>query len=252
MFSRKMIILAVVLFAVCLLGQMPCQAQSKQSNVLYAQPAQLTLNGDQDADPEAASATLREKFYPIGWSRDGKFAYYVEPADEACGCYFAQLVIQDLRTDKILWQRRYNSEQSGVNTLKKYWARSRKEFSRQLAQYGIKAQKQFILQNSAINYQKDVLTPEIKVNTISDDGFSVTGDVVLQLISKKMGRKTIYEKKFDPKKVEGFLDAEISGSLLSPFEPRAAIVMIETYRGYEGPPHVTRIKIVGATLGTGF
>jgi hypothetical protein len=253
MLPRKIIVLTVVLFAVCLLGRIYCQAQSEQSNVLYAEPARLMLKGDENAGKEEETGTLiREKFYPIGWSKDGKFAYYVEPPDQACGCYFAKLVIQDLRTDKILWERRYNSQDKPEDTLEKYWAKNQKEFSRQLAQYGIEAQKQFSLQHSAIKYQKDVLIPKIKVNTTTEDELAIKGSVVLQLISKEKGRKTIYERKFDPKKYEGFLDAKISGSLLSPFEPQAAIVIIETYRGWEGPPHVTEIRIVGTTLTTGF
>src|SRR5205814_3361425 len=53
---------------------------------------------------------IPESFYPIGWSKDGKFAYYYEPVDEACGCYFAHLVIQDMRTDKVLWEFKYNQD----------------------------------------------------------------------------------------------------------------------------------------------
>ena len=56
---------------------------------------------------------LEDKFYPIGWSKDGKFAYFVEPADEACGCYFGTFVIQDLKTDKVLWQHRHVSDEMG-------------------------------------------------------------------------------------------------------------------------------------------
>ena len=253
MLSKKIIVLAVVLFAVCFFGRMHSLAQSKQSKILYAEPARLMLSGDEKADREAETGSLlRETFYPIGWSKNGAFAYYVEPADEACGCYFAQLVIQDMRTDKVLWERSYNSENGGADTLKKYWAKSRKEFSRKLAQYGIRAQKKFALQSSAFNYQKDVLTPELKNNTNTEDEFAVSGNIGVQLISKQKGRKTIYERKFDPKKYEGFLDAEIAGSLLSPFETRAAIIMVETYRGWEGLPHITQIRIVGATLTTGF
>jgi hypothetical protein len=48
------------------------------------------------------------------------------------------------------------------------------------------------------------------------------------------------------------MDAELVGSLISPFEPRAVVIMVETHRGWEGPPHVTEIRIVGATLTTGF
>ncbi len=250
---RKINVPAIALFAIFLFGQIPCKAQGKQSNVLYAQPTRLMLKGDKNAvEEEKKGILLREKFYPIGWSKDGKFAFYVEPADEACGCYFAKLVIQDLRTDKILWERSYNSDGNSQVTLKKYWAKNQKEFSQKLAQYRIRAQKQFALQNPAINYKKDVLTPEIKVNVTVNNEYAVTGNVILQLISKEKGRKTIYEKKFDPKKYESFRNAEISGSLLSPFEPRGAIVIIETYRGYEGPPNITKIRIVGTTLTTGF
>jgi hypothetical protein len=251
--SRKLIVFAFALFTVCLFGEIPCRAQTKQSNVLYAEPARFMLKGDGNADKETGTAALlREQFYPIGWSKDGKFAYYVEPADEACGCYFGELVIQDMRMDKILWQRDYNSDGKPEDTLKKYWAKNRKEFSRKLAQYGIVAQKRFTLQNSKINYQKDVLIPEIKVNTAVDNEDKVAGNVLLQLISKQRGRKTIYEKKFDPKKYEGFRGAETAGGLLSPFEPRAAIIMVETYRGWEGPPNITQIRIVGTSLTTGF
>lgn len=253
MLSRKIIVLAAALFAVCLVGQITCQAQSRQSNVLYAEPARLMLPGDENAEREAKTGSaLRETFYPIGWSKDGKFAYYVEPADEGCDCYFAELVIQDLRTDKVLWSRSYDSENGGAKTIKKYWAKNRKEFSRKLAQYGIRAQKRFALQNSAINYQKDALTPEMENNTDVEDEFAVTGNVVVRLLSREKGSKTIYERKFDPKKYEGFLDAEISGSLPSPFEPRAAIVIIETYRGWEGLPRITQIRVVGTSLTTGF
>lgn len=75
---------------------------------------------------------MTESFFPIGWSKDGKLAYYVEPVDEACGCYFAHLVIQDLRTDKIIWEFKYDQseeaeqntgEMRGPDTIRKLWKR---------------------------------------------------------------------------------------------------------------------------------
>lgn len=251
--SPRNIFVVAAFCVVCLFGQTPGAAQDTQSNIMFAEPSWLMLKGDENAEQEEESGTLiRETFYPIGWSKDGVFAYYVEPPDEACGCYFAHLVVQDLRTDKILWERKYSSEDKPEDTLEKYWAKNQKEFSGKLAEYGIVAQKQFMLHDSAIRYQKDVLTPKLTDTSSTEDNFYITGSVVLQLISKKKGRKTIYAKKFNPKKVEGFLGAELSGSLLSPFEPRAAIIMIETYRGWEGPPHTTQIRIVGADLTAGF
>lgn len=252
MLPRKTIVLAA-LFAVALVGQIVCRAQGVQN--LYAEPTRIKLSGDETEEYESGKL-IREYFYPIGWSKDGALAYYVEPPDEACGCYISRLVIQDLRTDKILWEKSYMGDdvQGEEETRQTYWRKHQKEFSGKLAQYGIVAQKRFALQNPVINYRNDRLTPElkVKVETPGNSLFSTSGNVVLRLVSKTNGAKTLYEKKFDPEAYEGFLDAELSGSLLSPFEPRAAVIMIETYRGYEGPPHVTRVRIVGANLTNGF
>lgn len=252
MFSRKIIVLAAALFAGCLFGQIPCRAQRAQSKVSYAEPKRLILPGDENAEKEMQTGMLlRENFYPIGWSKSGAFAYYIEPPDEGCDCYFARLVILDLRTDKILWQRSYNSENGGANSLRTYWKKSQKEFSRQLARYGIKAQKQFDLQPSPFNYQNDVLTPKLTEKIEIKDIFA-EGSVVLQLLSKAKGAKTVYEEKYNPKDYSSFRSAEIAGTLISPFEPRGAIVMVETHRGWEGLPEITQINIVGATLTTDF
>ena len=70
-------------------------------------------------------------------------------------------------------------------------------------------------------------------------------------MSKDKGGKMIYEKNYK-KGYDSIRGAEIGGVLLSPFEPRTAVIMVETHRGYEGPPNITKIKIVGATLTDGF
>lgn len=252
MLSKNPIALAAVFLITCLLEANFNQAQSK-SNILYAQPTRLMLKGDKNSsDENDPNALLREKFYPIGWSKDGKFAYYVEPADEACGCYIAQLIVQDLWTDKILWRKSYNSENGGADTLAKYWKKNQAEFSRQLAAYKIIAKKNFTLFDSTFDFQTDVLSPEIDVKTSIDADQRVSGKVILRLLSKQKGRKTIHEKTYVAKNYDSFRNAEIAGSLLSPFEARAAIIVVETHRGWEGPPNITRIRINGAALTVGF
>jgi hypothetical protein len=121
MLSRKIFVLTAAFFAIFLFGQTLCEAQSKKSSSLYAKPSRLMLKGDEnEVKEEETGQLLREKFYPIGWSKDGKFAFLVEPPDEACGCYFAHLVIQDLLTDKILWERKYEGEEAVEETLQNY------------------------------------------------------------------------------------------------------------------------------------
>ncbi len=251
-------IITAGLFLICAtaFGQNYAAAQNKPSNALYAVPSQLLFPGDEkEAEEFEKGILLHEHFYPIGWSKDGKFAYYVEPADEACGCYFSQLVIQDLRTDKILWERSYSDEKKAegvpLDTLENYWRKNRREFSRKLAQYGIVPTAKFDLRASPINFRNDTLTFNLTENIEFEDIFSI-GGFRLQLISKEKGAKTIYKEEFEAKDYSNFQTAEIGGALISPFESRAAAVVIETHRGWEGPPNVTQIRIVGAWLIDGF
>jgi len=93
-----------------------------------------------DLTPARYLGLIPESFYPIGWSRDGKFAYYYEPVDEACGCYFARLVIQDMRTDKFLYEFEYNQDDlmdadgnmPPEDDIQKLWAKNKTLFSRKL------------------------------------------------------------------------------------------------------------------------
>ena len=95
---------------------------------------------------------LTELFYPIGWSRDGKFAYYSEPADEECGCYFAELAIVDMRTDKVLWQFKNNWEERVAadgspieDDIRKLWNRNAKTFEEKLREHKIEQAARFSL-----------------------------------------------------------------------------------------------------------
>lgn len=255
-FMRKIIVSVLFLFVICLNGADNLSfAQGRNSKTIYNVPSILELtnnssNGDVSVTP---TARIIEKFYPIGWSKDGKFAFYTEPADEACGCYFAELVIQDLRTDKIIWQKKYNSENGGADDLQKYWTKNQKEFSRRLAQYGIVPNKDFTLLDSPLKTADHTVNVDLFSDVkIAEDTYNSKGNVILKLLSDKKGAKTVYQKTYNGKGYDGVMNAEIGGILLSPFEPRSAIVLIETRRGYEGPPNITNIKIVGATLNGGF
>lgn len=71
----------------------------------------------------------------------------------------------------------------------------------------------------------------------------------LRLISKRYGEKVLFEKSF-PDAMP--LDMNVQAFLKSPHEPRIAVILVEVYRGYEGPTHTGHIEIAGASLATGF
>ncbi|MEP7149270.1 MAG: hypothetical protein ABI857_10335 [Acidobacteriota bacterium] len=200
-------------------------------------------------------------FYPIGWSRDGKFAYYVEPVDEACGCYFAELVIQDLRTDEELWKFR-NEPQSRVNDkgesipddMRKLWRRNQKMFSEKLREHGIVPQSRFALLGRTFVSGGRTYTAKVTAKKGNDsDDMKRVKSVELEFSTPRLGKKTIFTAAYEGDEMYvSPLEVAVAGAFKSPFENRAAIVMIRVQRGWEGPPHTVEAQIAGSDLGTGF
>lgn len=245
---KHILIFAALLFFNFSAGQRFVQAQT------FSQPKRLMFAGDEKESEETQNAVLlREHFYPIGWSKDGKFAYLVEPVDEACGCYFANLVVQDMRTDKIIWSNDYEGRENANESLKSHWRKNQKLFSRKLAQYKIVAGKNFKLLESPLTVGGDSVKIDLSSTVgLAEDAYSSKGSVVLKLISKQKGSKIAYRKSYNGEGSDGIMEINQGGVLRSPFESRTAIVLIETKRGWEGPPHITQIRIVGADLTGGF
>jgi hypothetical protein len=254
--------------ALLLLGSLPALAGNNQGDALYRPPAEVRLQGlirrrlASFYGSRPGQELIVERFYPIGWSKDGKLAYYVEPGDEACGCYFAKLVIKDLKSDKVLWQFDYDSsdlqdtmKNRTPESLAALWRYKRELFNSKLKEHNIIAQARFALSPFPAAYEGDQLTADLKTKEATreeqDQSLGVIKSASLQLSSKRKGRKTIFEQTY---KVDESLplDMKVLGYLKSPCEPRVAVVMVEVWRGYEGPPHTTHTTIVGSTLDTGF
>ncbi len=250
---HMLLLTAVVVSGSAILGT----AQKRDIDTPLPKPERRKLVGMGEPDPDVrweAQKYLTESFYPIGWSRDGKLAYLVEPPDEACGCYFAKFVIQDLKTDKIIWQDQYTGEieVKPEEDLNSFWPQRRKMYSAKLREHGIEPHRDFKLLGPRISFEGDVITPRIDIDITTDGVFEVEGKVTVNMDSKRLGTKVIRQDVYKKEDVNGFRNAEIAGVLLSPFEPRAAVIIVEELRGYEGPPNITRVKIVGSTLKTGF
>ena len=116
---------------------------------------------------ENAIPILNAVFYPLGWSTDGKFAYAIEPPDEAVGSYFLNVYIQDLVTDKLLWKQNYQSEPEstvGPQSFAAYWAENEKTIKAQFAKYSIVESEQTDLMTGPIPYQSDRLHTKCRKN----------------------------------------------------------------------------------------
>lgn len=239
-------------------------AQTKQ----YAEPHELKIEslvrrtfpsyfGKRQRYPQL----IPENFYPIGWSRDGKFAYYVEPVDEACGCYFAMLVIQDMRTDKEVWKFKYSQDDSyvgdkmtGPGDIRSLWKKNQKLFSEKLAENGIVASRSVMLGKTFTSGGRRFTASAMKKRGPNADGYEDRVNLyTISLSAPKLGTKKVFTSEDHTKDDYWFmLDAGLIGVISSPFEDRVAIIAVEVMRGYEGPPHTGDIRLVGADLKSGF
>jgi len=247
MVLRKIITPIAIMLVGFIITDFCARAQDVQRRSFYNKPVELKLVG---------SSPLKERFYPIGWSKDGKFAYIVEPADEACACYFAKLVIKDLKTDTVLWGFDYESTAFGEKdnmpkSLPAFWRSNYTLFSKKLREHKIRQEKSFALLPFPALYQGDELTARLSLERNGQTWLKEAVSAIrLQVNSKRRGKKIVYEKADVADLM--ILDVMRLGYLKSRFEPRVAILLLEGHRGYEGPPDVPKINIIGSDLFSGF
>lgn len=255
--------IVLFLLTVGLLTTSLVRSQNKSTTVrTFSNPVELKLKVnrlDYNRKNHLGGDFEIENFYPVGWSKDGKFAYYIEPVDEACGCYFGKLVILDLRNDSVVWQFDYSSDEDEESKPKKpkslaeLWNANRQIFSAKLSENNIEPHRAPRILPFPINYKTDRVTPALSFERKPlPEEDRIYGDIThvrVRLTSRQNGQKTVLDHNYPEAKP---LYVGLIGYLKSPLEPRVAIIVIEIYRGYEGPPHVGGVRIVGASLDESF
>ncbi|MCB9235463.1 MAG: hypothetical protein H6581_27655 [Bacteroidia bacterium] len=235
----------------------PVPAFAKQE---YPLPQEVNFYGKvQSTDYGGENFFLPSKFYPIGWSSDHKFAWVREPADEACGCYFFEIVIQDLGSNEILWQWKYNSDQGeegGGNVgenLGAVWKNKYADFEKVLNEHQIRAGGDFsLMQGNQFDWEGKEYQwrLEMERKALENNYFNAITSATLWLEAKGQSAQKVW--KYEGSEFFMNLDMEVAGTLLSPYEPLAAVVIAKTERGYEGPPHVKDFEIVGSIQRSAF
>lgn len=169
------LLIAILLAATCAMTNQAGHAQRGKIGAAYNRPLELKLQGTagrlfrSHQRQYSGQAFYTENFYPIGWSKNGNFAYYVEPVDEACGCYFARLFTLDLKTDKVLWKFEHEGDfvdddrKAGKHyALSTIWRANQKLFSDELREHGIEPLRRLSLLSFPANHQGDILTADLQ------------------------------------------------------------------------------------------
>ncbi|MBN1798485.1 MAG: hypothetical protein JW822_07900 [Spirochaetales bacterium] len=180
---------------------------------------------------------------PIGFSRDGKFAYiewrfynelyYSDMSEYQIDVH---LVIIDLVTDKELIRRYLDGSGRDENTMTDLLNESTAEFQQELSAHNIIAEY-------PNEYYHRFPYKGHSLNHMADDGY-IDGTCIE--VQSSTGKKVVADFSADD-----YSFIQCKGLLKSPFEERVVILLIVTCNGYE-TGLTTFIKIVGCNLKAGF
>jgi len=186
---------------------------------------------------------LYDRLYFIGWSKDGKAAYITEPADEATGYYFFNFIILDSKTDKQLFEWKIDVDDASYEgSLKQTWQNNHKLFTEELNKYKIYPgkgdMKKFPLTIESQNYS---IAQNVEYEKHEYFPFDVVSRAEFFLQNENQ-KQSIFKKNYD---ADLKLNVKASGCILSPYSNDALLLIAQEQRGYEGPPHLIRLKVSG-------
>lgn len=195
---------------------------------------------------------LQERIYPLGWSEDGKFAYLIERTNEAVNNFTLTLFVQDMNTNRILAEKTFKaSEQKGYtedvqHTVQTVWAAQADAFKTLLEAHQVRcANATQFYPGATVPVAGKSLQIGRDAKTAKQELFDV--DVLTQstlfLTDANGNKKEVNSHKFG--KYDLVLAAKALGHFRSLDGRHIAILDAWERRGYEGPPNVLKINIVG-------
>ncbi len=191
-----------------------------------------------------------DKFYPIGWSDDGKFAYIVEPSSGSSGLYFFEIKIVDIVNNKQVWSWKPEVEEEG--NLNSMWNSNKELFTQHLNEYKIVQFSDLELKPTEFSHKGNdyQILMDTKMETDSDYGIDFIKGISLSMKSPQIGNKIFFEQRIDPR--DYVLSAFVPGLLISPHNDRVVVICQKESIGAAGPPNMVYFEIIGSNLSTGF
>lgn len=215
---------------------------------LFTTPLFMTPLMGQTAVLEYQGDFLR--FYSIGWGPEGRFAYITEelsPISGQSSLFYMKIV--DIIDDITLFE----SEKKNQKNLKDYLSSEKAPLGAGLRKYKITYSKPKIL-SANFTYQQANFTTGLSIKTgdTQISGFNTLKEVSVTIATVNLGIKTVYTyKEFMRKDTDSYLiNLEIKGAMLSPYEARAMLILIETSMKNGKPSY--QYKVTGANLLMGF
>lgn len=184
---------------------------------------------------------------PLGFSPEGKFAYVLEPPDEACGCYFFEFHVVDLNTDRDVFVKKVTIEGGYMQEWDQVWKVHGGQFKKELATHGIRMDGTEVKPLPIVGPFGEF---NIRILGSWRDSDFGTGEKLLNDAYIKIGNEQVGEKRIASRffAKDAVLGLEARYFMKSPYEERVAILFLRIDRGWEGPPNTVNWEVVGARL----
>ena len=192
------------------------------------------------------------RLFPLGWSENGEvLATLVALPNEAADERAWELRVVDLVTDEVLLAETMRHPTSG--TINSFWAKHGAFVNDQLAARGIQRGESTVRRFPALlgQYGGDLYEFVLARNYGSEPNFGYEGlsELTLTLIRNGVKSKRILQETWSEWHP---LAAGVGGYLESPSGDRIAVILVLVQRGYEGPPHTRRVRLIGSRVGPKF
>ncbi len=231
-----------------------CKNDKKKKSAASASASEFTEQ-DYFFPPElyyyqARTNFMVDKFFPIGWSEEGNFAYITEPAVEGLDVYVFELTIINLISGDTLWHWVTPPDEDLVR--EEVWKNNYNQFKTILNKYHIVQDKTPKLLSPYFSYQGDDFSVELQTDYRKQPGygFEPVGHTKIIIRSPQRGVKIAYDKDAPANSI--IITQTIAGVMISPLDDKVAIVLQQERPGYEGPPNVITFQIVGTSLAAGW
>jgi len=255
-------ILVTTTVTVTIIFMAPAAWAQKTSAMMYRQPEEVSFYDN--SPPVDASDTsnvygsfMETRFFPVGWSRQGKFAYFTYFDDyDASGMAWLTLYVFDAKNDTILVQLSPEKEYWTETPFDTIWRENKKFFSRLLDSFGLIQQKSMIRLLkfpivSKHDNRNDTIMWSADTNWVEADsspyGFPCYDSLAITLsTSGQSGSGQVIYDKYSDYVAIGF---SIPGFIQDPFDPNVIFIpLVLSHWGWEGPPHTTSITPIGVAL----